>query len=105
MSVTARSSSAVERADQRTGDDDIDGTARKRLRRMVRLRQPERVERDIGVTLEAAFGIPVGLSVADEGEHHALQPRRTQLGGCRVRMPRADAACGRRVRMPPADAA
>jgi len=57
-----------ERTDQRTGHDDVDRAGRRSLRGTVRLRHPERVESDIGVALEAACGVPVGLSVAQKIE-------------------------------------
>ena len=44
------------------------GQAAESLRGVVCLRQPELIERDVGVALEAPFGVPVGLSVAQKIE-------------------------------------
>ena len=76
------------RTHKRARGDEIDRTIREDARRLMRLRDAARVERNIGVTLEAALGVPVGLPVPQEiegasGYRHA-QPANTGMRGADI---------------------
>src|ERR1700736_5333481 len=53
-------------ADQRTCGDDVDRAAGKRRGGAAGLRKPKLVEGNVGVALETALDIPVGLAVPQE---------------------------------------
>ena len=71
-----------ERADERTGDDELNRAGRDDPRRFVCLRDALHVERDIAVSLESALGVPVGLARGAEN-------RMSEAGSARLIISRA----------------